>query len=185
MDVWMKKNLPYLHPSILPYDLIMRNPETMNHPEKIPPFTPRPEPLLHIDIVGMEALDTIQRLNRTIFGEERVINSFEREGLLMLIASVSEEPVGFKIGYRESRHTFYSAKGGVLPGFRRRGISRRLLYAMLDEVRRQGYRRFAYDTFPNMHPGMTVLGLAEGFRVARADYNATYKDYRLRFEKKL
>jgi hypothetical protein len=32
---------------------------------------------------------------------------------------------------------------------------------------------------------MTVLGLAEGFRVMKADYNPSYRDYRLRFEKKL
>lgn len=158
--------------------------EKMNHTEEPPPYA-RPEPLLHIEVVGPDRLDTIRRLNRTIFDEERVINSFEREGLLMLLAYVGAEPVGFKIGYRESRHTFYSAKGGVLPRYRRRGISRRLLLAMIDQVRAQGYRNFAYDTFPNMHPGMTVLGLAEGFRVTRADYNPTYRDYRLRFEKKL
>jgi len=34
-----------------------------------------------------------------------------------------------------------------------------------------------------MHPGMTVLGLREGFEVTAAGYNATYQDYRIRFEK--
>jgi hypothetical protein len=50
---------------------------------------------------------------------------------------------------------------------------------------RRGYDRFAYDTFPNKHPGMTVLGLDEGFEVTRAGYSARYEDYRLRFEKAL
>ena len=54
-----------------------------------------------------------------------------------------------------------------------------------EEARRLGYDRFAYDTFPNMHPGMTVLGLREGFEVTAAGYNATYQDYRIRFEKAL
>jgi len=152
--------------------------------EDVPSFA-RPEPLLFIEEVGFEALDTIRRINRVIFDEERVINTFDREDLLMLLATVGDEPAGFKVGYREDRDTFYSAKGGVLPAFRRRGISRRLLYEMMDRVRAQGYTTLAYDTFPNMHPGMTVLGLAEGFRLTRADYNATYDDYRLRFEKKL
>ena len=146
---------------------------------------PEPQPLLYIDEVGLEALDVIRRLNRAIFREERVINTFEREELLLLLASVGEEPVGFKIGYRESRHTFYSAKGGVLEPYRRRGISRRMLYRMMDLARERGYKTFAYDTFPNMHPGMTTLGLAEGFRLTRADFNPTYHDFRLRFEKKL
>ena len=144
-----------------------------------------PERPLRIAEVGMAQLDVIKRLNRVIFKEERVINTFDREDLLMLLAWLGDEPVGFKIGYRESRDTFYSAKGGVLAAYRRQGISRRLLYAMIDSIRRKGYRSLAYDTFPNMHPGMTVMGLDEGFRVTRADYNPTYKDFRLRFEKRI
>lgn len=145
----------------------------------------KPERPLHIVEIDMAQLDVIKRLNRVIFKEERIINTFERQDLLMLLASLGDEPVGFKIGYKESRDTFYSAKGGVLEAYRRQGISRRMLYAMADRVRRKGYRVLAYDTFPNMHPGMTVMGLEEGFRVTRADYNPTYKDFRLRFEKKI
>ena len=66
-----------------------------------------------------------------------------------------------------------------------RGVARALLYRMMDEARALGYRRFAFDTFPNRHGGMTVLGLAEGFTVTAAGYNAAYKDYRIRFEKAL
>ncbi|MFQ5569272.1 MAG: GNAT family N-acetyltransferase [Rhodothermales bacterium] len=156
----------------------------MQLPADVPPFA-KPEPLLHIVEVDLSQLDTIKRLNRAIFHEDRVINTFEREDLMILLAYVDEEPVGFKIGYRESRETFYSAKGGVLSAYRRRGISRRLLVEMMDRIRAKGYECLAYDTFPNMHPGMTVMGLAENFRITRADYNSTYKDYRLRFEKKL
>ena len=145
----------------------------------------RPEPLLHIVEVDLSQLAVIKRLNRVIFDEERVINTFEREDLLMLLAYLADEPAGFKIGYKESPHTFYSAKGGVLEAYRRRGISRRLLDEMIVRVRRKGYQVLAYDTFPNMHPGMTIMGLVEGFRVTRADYNPTYKDFRLRFEKKI
>ena len=156
----------------------------MQHPHDTPALI-KPEPLLHIVAVDRSQLEVIQRLNRVIFDEERVINTFEREDLLMLLAYLGDEPVGFKIGYKESQHTFYSANGGVLEAYRRRGISRRLLDEMVVRIRRKGYRILAYDTFPNMHPGMTIMGLVEGFRVTRADYNPTYKDFRLRFEKKL
>ena len=156
----------------------------MQSPQPVPAFA-QPEPLLRIVEVDLAQLEVIQRLNRTIFDEERVINTFEHEDLLMLLAYLGDEPVGFKIGYKESRYTFYSAKGGVLKAYRRRGISRRLLDEMIVRIRRNGYRILAYDTFPNMHPGMTVMGLVEGFHVTRADYNPTYKDFRLRFEKKL
>jgi GNAT superfamily N-acetyltransferase len=140
---------------------------------------------LTIEPVGLDALDEIRAINRACFDEERVINSFDRQGLRMLMAYADGEPVGFKIGYRENRFNFYSAKGGVLLDWRRSGIARLLLKRMEDVARLDGYRYFCYDTFPNVHPGMTVLGLASGYRVTRADFNATYRDFRLRFEKRL
>ena len=127
-------------------------------------------------------LDTIRDLNMAIFNEERVINTFDRKDLLMLIAYVRGVPVGFKIGYQQSNNVFYSAKGGVLESFRRQGIARVLLEEMVQQVRRMGYRRFIYDTFPNKNPGMTILGLNEGFKVVKADFNSVYKDYRLQLE---
>lgn len=155
------------------------------HPATLPPFSAPVPRDLRVETVGLDALDTVRALNRAIFDEERVINTFDRDGLLILLALADGEPCGFKIGYRENRHTFYSAKGGVLAAYRRYGVARRLLHAMEAEVRARGFTHFAYDTFPNRHPGMTVLGLGEGFRLVRADFNAGYGDYRLRFEKRL
>ncbi len=140
---------------------------------------------LRIERVGFDALEMVRTLNRTIFQEERVINTFEREDLLMLVAIAGDVPCGFKIGYRENRFTFYSAKGGVLGSHRRRGVARLLMDAMLQHVQARGYTHFAFDTFPNRHPGMTVMALSQGFRLVRADFNSTYSDYRLRFEKRL
>ncbi len=140
---------------------------------------------LSIEEVDAASYGTIFRLNQTIFAEERIINTFERSDLMMLLASVEGRPVGFKIGYRENRFTFYSAKGGVLADYRRKGIARAMLHDMMRRAGEKGYSRFVFDTFPNRHPGMTILGLREGFRVMKADYNPTYRDYRLRFEKKI
>ncbi|MFB6278332.1 MAG: GNAT family N-acetyltransferase [Salinibacter sp.] len=137
---------------------------------------------LDIVEVGLERLDTIRRLNVEIFDDTHIIETFERDDLLILLAQTGGTDVGFKLGYRLDEVTFYSAKGGVHPAHRRNGIARALLYAMLDVVKQRGYERFVYDTFPNKHPGMTVLGLDEGFEVIRAGYSAQYQDYRLRFE---
>lgn len=140
---------------------------------------------LHIEEVGAGHLEVIYNMNQAIFGEERIINSFKRKDLLMLLAYVDDVPAGFKIGYAQNKRVYYSAKGGVLPDFRRRGIARAMLYLMIDIVHKRGYERFMYDTFPNRHPGMVIMGLQEGFEIIRADYNPTYKDYRLRLAKTL
>lgn len=138
----------------------------------------------HASVVEVDrsAIDVIKELNYAIFKEERIINTFDREDLMMLLAIVEGEAVGFKIGYRENRFVYYSAKGGVLAEHRRRGLAKKMLYEMMSRARRRGYVRFAFDTFPNRGAGMAVMGLREGFRVVKADFNKTYKDWRIRFE---
>lgn len=141
----------------------------------------------HAQIIEVDrtSLDIIRRLNVAIFNEERIINTFEKEDLIMLLAIVDGEAVGFKIGYRENRFVYYSAKGGVLPEYRRQGVALKMLDEMMGRARERGYIRFAYDTFPNLGAGMTIMGLEEGFRVVKADFNKTYKDWRIRLEKRL
>jgi GNAT superfamily N-acetyltransferase len=156
---------------------------------QIDPSSSIPAPLrpLAVEVarVGMDQFDAVRALNVAVFGETRVIYRLDRDDLLFLLARVEGVNVGFKVGYAETETTFYSAKGGVLPGFRRMGIARLLLQEMQTAAAALGYECLAYDTFPNKHPGMTVMGLAEGFEVTAAGYNAAYRDYRLRFERRL
>jgi len=142
-------------------------------------------PGLTIREIQLDDIAAIREMNRVIFKEERIINTFERDELLILEALIDGDPIGFKIGYRESRHTYYSAKGGVMPEFRRKGIAVALLSEMMRIVGERGFRRFAFDTFPNLHPGMTILALEQGFQLTKSDFNSAYKEYRLRFEKRL
>ncbi len=140
---------------------------------------------LIVSELDVSDLQVIHNLNVSIFQEQRIINTFDRDDLLILLASVGDVPAAFKVGYRENRFTYYSAKGGVLGEYRRCGIARALLYEMMEWARARGYKRFAYDTFPNRHSGMAIMGFQEDFRLVKADYNPMYKDYRLRLEKKL
>ena len=78
------------------------------------PLVALPEALT-IDRVGLERFDEIRALNETVFGESRVIYRLDRDDLTILLARWQGRLVGFKVGYGESRGTFYSAKGGVLP----------------------------------------------------------------------
>ncbi len=142
-------------------------------------------PDLRVERLDLDRFGEIRQLNQQVFGDDRVIFRLDRDDLLLLLATVRGRPVGYKVGYAESGTTFYSAKGGVASDWRRRGIARALLLEMEAEALRMGYTRLAYDTFPNKHPGMTALGMAEGFRVTAAGYNSAYRDFRLRFERAL
>jgi len=152
-----------------------------------PPFLLKLQdiPGLTIHQLGIGDLDAIRHLNHLIFAEDRVINSFEKEDLLILVARIDGKPVGFKVGYRENKKIFYSAKGGVLPEYRRQGLALHLLKHMMIRAKQMNYSIVAFDTFPNLHPGMTILALANGFRLIKSDFNAVYKEYRLRFERRL
>ena len=136
---------------------------------------------LRIAAISRDERPLLRELNKTIFGDAEVIRTFKRADLMMLVAWLRGDPVGFKVGYQLQPRVFYSAKGGVVPEARRQGIARALLHAMLERVQTRGYRRFVFDTFPNKHPGMTILALNEGFRVIQAGYNPEHSDYRLRF----
>src|SRR5471030_34262 len=61
----------------------------------------------------------------------------------LLLAEVDGCPVGFVSGYALSDTLFHCWLGGVLPGFRRRGLAR-LLWAELEQwARMQGYRKIS------------------------------------------
>lgn len=135
--------------------------------------------------VGLDHLPIVETLNHQIFGDRKVLMRMNREDLTLLLAFVDEDAVGYKVGYMGTEEVFYSAKGGILPPFRRHGIARMLLYEMMKRAREKGYQRFVFDTFPNKHPGMTIMALQEGFRVIQADLNRTYADFCIRFSKKL
>lgn len=135
--------------------------------------------------VGFDSLTVIADMNRKLFDEERIINRFDRRDLLMLMAFAGEQPAGFKIGYGFANGDYYSAKGGVMPRFRRMGIARALLLDMMERARGLEYHRFAFDTFPNIHIGMTRLAIDQGFVLSEAQFSDGFDDYRLRFVKKL
>ena len=141
---------------------------------------------ININVYGRSDVYRVKELNRIIFGEDRIINQYHHPDILLFVATYKELPVGYKIGYGRPNRVFYSAKGGVIPAFRRRGIARKLLHLMMYEVyNKKHYKIFSYDTFPNKHKGMLILGLNEGFKVTDAKWNEYYQDYQIHLEQDL
>ncbi len=140
---------------------------------------------IHVQRLGKKDFHLLEPLNYAIFKEARVINRTDHDTLVILMAMHGDVPVGFKIGYNRRNGVFYSAKGGVLPQYRRKGVAAKMLGRMILEADKLGFKKFIYDTFPNMNPGMLILGLNSGFKVIEAKYNAQYKDFQVSLEKEL
>lgn len=135
--------------------------------------------------VDLSAVEVIKPINKKLFREDRIINDYNQKDLLILLAYVSETLIGFKVGYGMGNKTFYSAKSGILPDYRRNGIATKLLYRMILEVKNLGYRSMIFDTFPSRYPGMKDLGLKEGFTPISEKWNEAYKDTQIRMKLKL
>lgn len=140
---------------------------------------------IEIEFLKKDQIDLIKPVNRFIFNEERIINTTSHSDLIVLRACIKDITIGFKVGYGKRNGIFYSAKGGVLPNYRRMGLAKKMLDEMLDASRLLGYSDFQYDTFPNMNKGMLIMGLNNGFSVIEAKYNAQYKDFQITLSKKM
>ncbi len=86
----------------------------------------------------------------------------------LLIASVENQPVGFKIGYEKSQHDFYSWLGAVVPDFRGLGIATDLMQAQHEWCRLQGYTKIQTKT-QNRFQAMLLLNIKNGFEIVSTD----------------
>lgn len=82
----------------------------------------------------------------------------------LLIASIDEKPVAFKLGYELDSSKFYSWLGAVIPTFRGLGIAADLIQAQHDWCRQQGYLRVQTKT-KNRFKSMLILNIKFGFDV--------------------
>jgi len=124
-------------------------------------------------------IDRILSMNKILFGEDRVINSYDRNDLLILLLEIDSIRAGFKVGYGQQDGIFYSAKGGVMPAFRRQGLARLMTIEMMKLAANRGYESFEFDTFPNQAPEMLMMGLYDGFKVTDAGWNEVHMDFRV------
>ncbi len=119
-------------------------------------------------------------LYRAIFNSEPNEEAQERlmhqRDLLVLMAYDADQPIAFKVGYRQDPDTFYSWIGGVAAHYRRQGIALELMRHQHEWAKTKGYRFLQTKTL-NRWREMLVLNLRNGFAII-----GTYvgKDGRLR-----
>lgn len=102
---------------------------------------------------------------------------------LILVAEVAGEPVGFKVGY-EREGQFYSWMGGVLPGFRQKGVAKALAREQEKQINDQGYTTIWCKT-RNSHKGMLIFALKSGFDIIGLDPKGKVNNYRIILQKQL
>lgn len=119
--------------------------------------------------LGLAAQRSLFQLYETIFGnapDEEVIErlSIKNDLLLQLVVNEFGTPVAFKLGYQEDAQTYYSWLGGVLPDYRRQGISGRLMREQHEWCVQRGYTRVRTKT-RNQWREMLVLNIRSGFDI--------------------
>jgi GNAT superfamily N-acetyltransferase len=146
----------------------------------------RPETLgaretLEVKIESFSRLDLepLRDLNLALFGDKRLLYRYDHPDLTALMVTVDGIRAGFKIGYGKDGGIFYSAKGGVLPVYRRMGLARKLLNTMMLMAAEAGYHTFRYDTLAKKHKEMVLLGLTRGFDITSAEWMPEFDDFRL------
>ncbi|MGF1632463.1 MAG: GNAT family N-acetyltransferase [Phycisphaerae bacterium] len=72
-----------------------------------------------------------------------------RHNLLMLLALVSEKPVGFWIGFELKPGMFFHWMGGTVPELRRHGIARQMREAQHAWAKEQGYEIIRAESLNN------------------------------------
>ncbi|MBK7842714.1 MAG: GNAT family N-acetyltransferase [Bdellovibrionales bacterium] len=82
----------------------------------------------------------------------------------LVTALVDDQAVGFKLGYEQDSHEFYSWIGGVVPDFRGIGIASDLMKSQHDWCRKMGYKKVQTKT-QNRFREMLILNLKHGFEV--------------------
>jgi GNAT superfamily N-acetyltransferase len=147
---------------------------------------------IEITEVGPAEFPLLEVLRDTVFGEfghvshATVAEGIEgKDDLLILLAHLEGNPVGFSAGYRRTLHAFYINYMAILREYRRQGIGRQFMAREESFARARGYERIEFNT-QNRYRGMMLLGLDLGYRpVALEQDDGTENDLVIRFAKSL
>ena len=107
----------------------------------------------------------------------------EGKDFLCLVAFESDAAIGCKVGYPEDGY-FYSWVGGVLPGFRKRGVARSLADEMERILRIRGFSVLRMKT-QHRFAAMLTFAQGNGFELIEEQHNDGGPHVKIVLEKKL
>lgn len=146
-----------------------------------------------LDIQCVESLtqdhfDILNTLSAKIFEKDAVGDLShdlrKKKDVLLLLARVEGQVVGYKVGYHLEEDVFYNWLGGVLPEYRGLGIATALLRAQHDWCQSKGYKKVQTKT-GNQFSQMLILNIKAGFKIMSAHTGAHDGAVRIILEKDL
>jgi len=116
-----------------------------------------------------EVLSKLIALENQIFekpmtAEDFIAESRGKKGLQILIARDGEELCGYKLGFEYYSDIFFSMTGGVVPGYRRKGVATALMERQHHLAREAGYFYVRTHT-KNKYRDMLLLNIKSGFQI--------------------
>ncbi|MBX9678128.1 MAG: GNAT family N-acetyltransferase [Gemmataceae bacterium] len=142
-----------------------------------------------VDLVGPDDLPTIVALYNQIFRPNRDVDSFRRRfrgryNVLMLMARLGEEPVGFFIGFELKPTVFFAWFYGVKPEYRRQGVASQLMEAVHSWAKQNDYESIRFECH-NQHRPMLHLAIALEYDIVGMRWDPDRGDNLVIFEKVL
>ncbi len=142
-----------------------------------------------IELVGPDDMPVISSLYNQIFRPQRDTESFTRRfrgryNILMLLARVKDQPVGFFLGFELKPGVFFAWFYGVLPDLRRQGIASQLMEAVHSWAKQNDYESIRFECH-NQHRPMLHLAIALGYDIVGIRWDPDRGDNLVIFEKVL
>ncbi|MFS0881315.1 GNAT family N-acetyltransferase [Metabacillus niabensis] len=111
-------------------------------------------------------LTKLLRLHKVIFGQsdDLQMKMEAKPKILVIVAQIDEEIIGYKIGYELKADTFYSWLGGVAPKYQKHGIGTKLMEMQHQWIKENGYTYVQTKTM-NKWRSMLILNIKNGFDV--------------------
>jgi GNAT superfamily N-acetyltransferase len=142
-----------------------------------------------IELVGPEDMPAICSLYNQIFRPLRDADSFMRRfrgryNVLMLMARLQDQPVGFFLGFELKPTVFFAWFYGVVPDCRRQGIASQLMDAVHSWAKQNEYESIRFECH-NQHRPMLHLAIALGYDIVGIRWDPDRGDNLVIFEKVL
>ncbi len=139
--------------------------------------------------VGPGELDLIVHLHNQVFSPRQDIEYFTRRfrgryNVATMVAMVEDRHVGFIVGFELMPSTFFCWLCGVLPDFRREGISTQLIQAQQAWAQDHGYAMMRFEC-NNQHRPMMHVAISEGYDLVGIRWDTASASNLVIFEKDL